>query len=437
MKKLLALATVALAVIAAPAAGAKQATTVVGPAATPVLYWNSVAVAAVRSNPGGIPARFQTEGLVYMSYVQAAVYDAVTAIEGRYVPYHAFDAGVAIGGASLSAAVAAATKRIFDVDLPERAAAVDAAYAAYVPGLTDGDVARGIAIGTAAADDVIAFRSTDGRNAATPPVGVPFPYTLENAGEWQVVPPFAVAQTPWVANMTPFVLQSSSQFRPGPPPALTSKQYADDLNEVQAYGALSSTVRTADQTATAYFWNANTINQFNQLLSDVVAQHGMDLVDAAHLLAMGELVSTDAAIACFDAKYHFLLWRPYSAIRNADLDGNPATTADPGWTPLLGTPNHPEYPSAHGCVTGAVTQAIKQALGTDRIDVTFWGAVNGGSALALTRHYDNVQQVDNELQDARVWIGFHYRNSVVVGEKLAKDVAKYDLRNAFRPVDDD
>jgi hypothetical protein len=234
--------------------------------------------------------------------------------------------------------------------------------------------------------------------------------------------------------MRPFVLEAPSQFRVGPPPALTSQQYAKDLNEVEAYGSLNSTVRTQSETDTAYFWNANAINQYNGTMRNAVNQNGMDLVDAAHLFAMGELTTADAGIACFDSKYFYLAWRPITAIRHADLDGNDATTADPGWTPLLATPTHPEYPSAHGCLTSALTDSVAAALHTQHLNITIPGATNGGTTLTTSRVFNNVQDVQNQVVDARVWIGFHFRNSVVQGENLGNDVAKWDLRQAFQPA---
>jgi len=149
---------------------------------------------------------------------------------------------------------------------------------------------------------------------------------------------------------------------------------------------------------------------------------------------MGDLVTTDAGIACFDSKYFYLGWRPVTAIQNADKDGNPQTTADPSWQPLLPTPTHPEYPAAHGCLTAAFTDAMAAALGTNRIDITIPGATNGGSTLATSRHYNTVQDVQRELPDARVWIGFHFRNSVEQGEQLGNDVAAWTLQRNFRAV---
>jgi hypothetical protein len=394
-----------------------------------VLTWNTYAVNAVRASA---PSKFQVEGIIYMSYVQAAVYDAVTKLEGGYQPYHEF-AYTVVPGTSVQAAVAAAAQTTLDNYLPDQAATVDGEYNAYIAslgGLGAPGVSDGVALGQAAANDIIALRSGDGRNAATPTYGTIGPII---PGQWQLQSAGQTAQTPWVASMRPFVLQQASQFRVGPPPALTSQQYAKDLNEVEAYGSVNSTVRTQDETNTAYFWNANAVNQYNGMMQNAINENGMGLVDAAHLFAMGELTTADAGIACFDSKYFYLAWRPITAIRHADLDGNDATTADPNWTPLLATPTHPEYPSAHGCLTSALTDALAAALGSNHLNITVPGATNGGTTLTTSRVFNNVQNIQNEVVDARVWIGFHFRNSVVQGENLGNDVAKYDLGQAFQP----
>jgi hypothetical protein len=395
-----------------------------------VLTWNTNAVNAVRSSS---PSKFQVEGLIYMSYVQAAVYDAVTKLEGGYQPYHDFAYSV-VAGTSAQAAVAAAAQTTLDNYLPDQAVTVDGEYNSYIAslgGLGAPGVSDGVALGQAAANDIIALRTGDGRNAATPTYGTIGPII---PGEWQLQSPAQTAQTPWVATFRPFVLEQASQFRVGPPPALTSQQYAKDLNETEAYGALNSTVRTKDETDTAYFWNANAVNQYNGAMQNAVTENDMGLVDAAHLFAMGELTTADAGIACWDSKYRYLSWRPITAIRHADIDGNPDTTADPGWTPLLATPTHPEYPSAHGCLTSAFTDALAAALNTNHLNITIPGATNGGTTLTTSRVYNNVQDIQNQVLDARVWIGFHFRNSVVQGENLGNDVAKYDLGQAFQPA---
>ena len=427
MKKLLVFASfiVVAATASLPMASAKERKPVVVPPDA-VLTWNTYTVNAVRTS---VPTKVQTDGMVYMSYVQAAVYDAVTKIEGRYEPYHDFPFAVA-PGASVQAAVAAAARTILDNYLPDRQLVVDPQYTAYIAALTGGGVSDGIAVGEAAARDIITFRTGDGLKAATPSYGGIGPIL---PGQWQLQPGQAV-QTPWFATMRPFLLDGASQFRAEPPPALDSHQYAKDLNETEAYGALNSTVRTDAQTKIAFFWVGNNINQYNQAMQSLVADHKMDLVDAAHLLAMGNIVSTDAGMACYDSKFFYLAWRPITAIQNADKDGNPNTTADPTWQALLGVPGHPEYPSQHGCFTAGFSDALAAALHTKHVDVTMGGGEGGSSVLTATQHFDTVNDIQKQVVDARVWLGFHFRNSVEQGEKLGNNVAEWELRRFFQPV---
>jgi hypothetical protein len=391
-----------------------------------VLTWNTNTVNAVRASQ---PTKVQTDGMVYMSYVQAAVYDAVTKLEGRYQPYHDFSFTV-VPGASVQAAVAAASQTVLDHYLPDQAATVDAEYNAYLATLI-GDVTDGVALGQAAAADIISLRTGDGlNNPNVPSYGQNGPIL---PGQWQLLPGQKV-QTPWLATMRPFLLQEPNQFRAPPPPALTSHQYARDLNETEAYGALNSTVRTQQQTAIAYFWVGNNINQYNVTMQNVVNQHQLDLVDAAHLLAIGNIVTTDAGIACFDSKFFYQAWRPTGAIQNADKDNNPETTADPTWQPLLGLPGHPEYPSQHGCFTAAFVDTVAAALHTEHIDVTMPGGQGGSSVLTTTQHFNTVHDVLDQVVDARVWLGFHFRNSVIQGEKVGNNVADWELDRYFKPA---
>jgi hypothetical protein len=169
-------------------------------------------------------------------------------------------------------------------------------------------------------------------------------------------------------------------------------------------------------------------------MQSVVAQHDLDLVDAAHLLAMGNIVSTDAGMACYDSKFFYLAWRPITAIRNADKDGNPDTQADPTWQALLGVPGHPEYPSQHGCFTAAFSDALAAALHTKHVDVTLGGGQNGLSTLTTTQHFNTVEDIQKQVVDARVWLGFHFRNSVVQGEDIGNDVARWELHQYFKPI---
>jgi hypothetical protein len=419
----------AVAVAATCAIGAAARTGRSGDAPIPpdaVLTWNNFTVSAVRASQ---PTKVQTDGMVYMSYVQAAVYDAVTKAEGGYQPYHDFAFTVA-PGTSVQAAVAAASQTVLDHYLPDQKATVDAEYNAYLATLTGG-VADGVALGQAAAADIIALRTGDGlNNPNVPSYGQNGPIV---PGQWQLLPGQKV-QTPWLATMRPFLLEEPNQFRAPPPPALTSRLYAKNLNETQAYGALNSTVRTPEQTAVAYFWVGNNINQYNATMQTVVNQHKMDLVEAAHLFAIGNIVATDAGIACYDSKFYYQLWRPTAAIQNADKDNNPDTTADPNWQPLGSLPGHPEYPSQHGCFSAAFTDALAAALHTQHIDVVMPGGQNGSSVLTTTQHFGTVNDVQKQVVDARVWLGFHFRNSVEQGERLGNSVAGWELKRFFRPA---
>ena len=398
------------------------------------LDWNLNAVTAVRAArtmdgvPAGLPARafYQPEGLVYMGYVHAAVYDAVMKITGRYELYHNFSARV--GDASPEAAVISASYNPLVFYLGDSSGVLHAEYNASIAALPVGrKTTRGIAVGAAAAADIEKLRAHDGRNAPISDA-CPTPTAPLTPGAW-VCPPLPAIQfeaVPWIAAMKPFLLRSDSQFRAPAPPALNSALYAADLSEVKAYGAVNSTLRSTDQTATALFWNANAIEQYNKTLRGVALQHSLDLVDTVRLLAMGGLVSADAGIACFDSKYHYMFWRPITAIR---ADGNPA---DAGWSPLLPTPNHPEYPSAHGCLTSAVDGVLVNFLGTTNLNVTFYGAVNGAVTPTTPRTYATQQELDTELVNARVWIGFHYRNSVHAGDNIGHSVASWSVQRYFQ-----
>ncbi len=185
---------------------------------------------------------------------------------------------------------------------------------------------------------------------------------------YQFAPPPSLqfAQTPWMMAFKPFLRQSAAQLRPEAPPSLTSRRYTRAFNEVKAFGSATSTVRTPDETATAWFWNANVINQYNQAFRTLATTHAFDLVDTVRLLAMGNMVGADALTECLAAKYHYAFWRPVTAIRAADTDGNPHTVGDPTWTSLLTVPNHPEYPAAHGAITGAEAKVFAAVLGTNR-----------------------------------------------------------------------
>ena len=400
-------------------AGAAQAAP--PPAAAVILDWNNTAVTTVRA-----AGAFQAEGMIYMSYTQAAVYDAVTSILGGYEQYRTHLS--AADGALPEAAAAAAAHRVLVTYFPSQRAGLDGKYAASLAGMPPGTARdAGVTAGEHAAAAIIALRAADGRSGTG---GYSFPPA--GAGVWALPTADSTAttpQTPWIRNLTPFMLQSASQFRPEAPNALGSSEYAEDLSEVQAFGGAASAARTPDQTVIARFWTANIINQYNLTLRSVATQHGMGAEAAARLLAMGNMAVGDAAIACWDAKYAYSFWRPVQAIRAG---------TDPTWKPLLApTPNHPEYPSAHGCVTTAFGQALSAALGVRKINVDVPGINPATGVLdpSYVRHFETAADLSREIENSRVWGGLHFRNSVVAGVELGRDVARYDLRTNFRPVD--
>jgi PAP2 superfamily len=398
------------------------------------LDWNVIAVNTVRS-ASLTPAKFQMEGTLYMAYVQAAEYNAVMAISSRYAPYRS--SLQAIPGASPRAAVAAAAYTTLSYYFPTLAPSLVSQYDTYLnetlAAVPEKARLNGIAVGSAAASQLIASRWGDGRNAAA---STAYGVSPQAPGTWVFAPPPSAqsAQTPWLANMKPFMLDTPNQFRAPAPPAITSPAYAADLNETEKMGSATSTARTAAQTATAQFWNANVISQYNQVYRDVATSHNFDLVDTVRLMAMGNMVAADAGIACMDSKYHYLYWRPVTAVREAGLDGNAATTADPAWSPLLVTPNHPEYPSAHGCVTSAVTGVLATVLKTSAINIDVPGATGGGTTLTTSQHFATAQDLLKNVADARVWAGLHYRFSTTAGVDLGTEVSKYDLQHNFQRV---
>jgi hypothetical protein len=421
---------------AAPSPPPCPASVVPGVPALPgaVGCWNAIAVqTARRANV------FPIGGLIAVSAPQLAVYDAVTEIAGRYARYHAFSPppGTEVAGASVDASVAAAAHTTLAAAYPAQAAGptgLDAQYAGYIAALrADGrpGIDAGVAIGDASARDLLAFRAGDRDESITV---VPPPLS---PGTWTFAPAPSVqsAQTPWVATMRPFTLASPSQFRPAPPPPLSSDRWAEEFNETKAYGSATSSVRTPQQTAVARFWNAHGVNQYNQAFQDVAAARGMDAVDTARVLAMGNVIGADAGIACWDAKYHYRFWRPVMAIRNAGIDGNPATVADPTWTPLLTTPNHPEYPAAHGCLTGSEAEVLATVTGPERSGFTIRGSAGGTvDDWTAVQRFGRSDDLQEQIVNARVWAGLHYRGSVRAGVQVGTDVARWTLGRYFAPA---
>jgi hypothetical protein len=251
-----------------------------------------------------------------------------------------------------------------------------------------------------------------------------------------------------VGNLRPFILQSVDQFLPDPPPSLQSDEWVEAFNQIKAYGAANSSVRSEEETTIAKFWSANVIRQYNRVARDLTGA-GPDLLKAARLMAMINVVGADMGMSVLNAKYHYLFWRPVTAIDPSAVvadgfgpvpgydDGNPATVEQAGWRPLLTTPNHPEYPAAHGVVTSAMAEVFSSFLGTNQIDLDIHGFDPAGPAgnLNAVRHFDMPNDLRHEIIDARLWAGLHYHFSGVAGVVLGRKVAEYDLRHAFGRVD--
>ena len=230
-------------------------------------------------------------------------------------------------------------------------------------------------------------------------------------------------------GIRPLALESASQFRPDGPNPLTSAEYAEDFQQVKELGRVDSAVRTAEQTTQALFWTDHDARQWNDGMLRLAVDRELDLVQAARMLAMAHVAGADALIACFDAKYHYWFWRPYQAIARADTDGNPATEPDATWRPLRTTPNHPEYPSAHACHSTAVAEALRAFFGTDGVRFTLDSRVTG-----TTREYDRFHEAVQDVNEARVLVGFHFRNSDQEGSSLGRRVGRYVVERFFQPL---
>ena len=412
---------VLLAVASSPARATDTRSADQGANASEVLTWNQIAVQA-----GLNSGQTNQESTMHLAYVQAAVFDAVDALDGGYRPY--VGQLRAHGQTDGDAAVAAAAHRMLVTQFPAQSAALDTDYATALAAVPDGSAkARGVALGENAAADVIDARANDGFESDVP-------YTFGSGpGVW-ILPtdnPATTPATPWVAKMTPFIMRTADQYRPGPPPALTSDAYTASFNETKDYGSATSTVRDAAQTDIALFWGlGRPAAQYNEAVGGIVTATGMSRVDAARALAMINLVAADAFIACFDAKYTYSAWRPYTAIRAADTDGNPDTAPDPNWTPLVRTPNHPEYPANHSCVTTSFAKTLDNLLGPQHFSVT----ISGTPASTELRHYDSSAELITEIANARIWDGVHFRFSTDAGTTIGRSVARYDFKHALQPV---
>ncbi len=344
-----------------------------------------------------------------MAAVQTAVYEAVNSISRRY-PAGAFKLQAA-PGASIDAAVAAANRATLAKLLPSQQTAIDGAYQAALAKIADGGPkTAGIAAGEQAAAAVLALCAEDGAAAAE----TYRPYTGAGVYVPTVIP--AVPQWP---QRKPWLMTSSAQFRPGAPPKLTDALWARDYNEIKALGVKNSTQRTAEQTEIARFWEFGLPPIYDGVVRSVANMPGREVTQNARMYAAASQAMDDALIAVFDAKYYYNFWRPVTAIRNGDIDGNEATERDPAWTPFIDTPMHPEYPCAHCILSGAVGTVLKAEIGASPMPtLTTTSPTAKGAARSWTKIDDFIQEVAN----ARIYDGVHYRNSTEVGTAMGKQV---------------
>jgi hypothetical protein len=389
-----------------------------------VTDWSAIAQTAIVTNAARPPAG----AIVDAAYVFAAMYDAVNAIDGRYSAF-AVSLPAASPRASQEAAAVAAAHHVLMAFFPTQQAFLDDAYATSMAAIPAGTArTRGTAIGVEVATTFLALRADDGRNAVIPYVfgSGPGVYQLTPGAP---LPPLSPA-APWVAQMKPFALKSPSQFRAYGPPDLTSVRWARDLNEVKAFGGLNGSKRTAEQTEIGRFYAEHPGAQLMRNLRDFAAAQTLSVADRARLLAMLHITSADALIACFDSKYYFNFWRPATAIVGADMDGNEATEADPSWVALVPTPNHPEYPAAHGAVSTAYAEALRYFFGTRNVTITLSSTFTG-----TTRTFHNTDKISEEIVRARVYGGMHYRTSGEHGAVMGRSVARWVATHYFQPVE--
>src|SRR5215469_9758785 len=362
------------------------------------------------------PTAFRT-----MAILHTEMFDSVNSIERRYNPYM-----VRLPSApdtSKEAAAAAAAAAVLVKLAPDAAADVQSTLTSYLATLPDGEAkSDGVKLGQEVAAKILEAREKDGalvadayRPRTRPGVYIPTPITVGS-------------QFP---NVTPFALASPSQFRAKPPPSLKSAEWARDYNEIKDLGAKNSTKRTARQTEDARFWLLVGPRAANPLPRQIVIAKNMDLLDSARFMALASVAAVDAIIAVFDAKYKYEFWRPITAIRNGDIDGNPATERDATWQPIDATPMHPEYPCAHCIVSSSVAAVIEALLGSEDIPEV---SLTSPFAPGVTHRFTNLRVYSDEVANARICAGFHYRFSTIAGREMGQKIGAYVVKTVMQPA---
>jgi len=356
-----------------------------------------------------------------LAIVQTAVYEAANAITRRYPP--SGSTLETVGGASVDAAIAAANYATLVKLVPSQQAAIESAYQAALAKIADGPAkTEGIAVGNKAALAVLTLRADDGASR-----GETYrPYTTAGVYVPTVVP--AAAQWP---QRRPWLMTGPAQVRPGPPPLLTSDIWVRDYNEIKAFGGKSSTRRTAEQTAIAGFWEATMPPIYHGVVRSVALVDGREVTQNARLFAAVTQATDDALIAVFEAKYHYAFWRPLTAIRNGDIDGNDATEPDASWTPFIDTPMHPEYPCAHCIVAAAVGTVLQAEIGGGAMPIL---TTTSPTAKGVARRWAKTDDFMQEVANARIYDGVHYRNSTEVGTAMGKQIGEMAVTKYLQPL---
>ena len=356
-----------------------------------------------------------------VAMVQVAMFDAVNSIERRYRPY--LVQLPAASTASKEAAAAAAAGTVLAGLFPSAEKQAHELMASYLAALPEGDAkAEGVKLGEAVAAKVLEARRNDG-------TGAPDAYRPKTKPGVYIPTATTVGST-W-PNVTPFALKSPAQFRPAPPIGLAGKEWAANYNEIKDLGGKDSSKRSARQTEDARFWLITGPQSTDPLLRQLVAAKKLGLLDSARFMALASVALADAYIAVMDAKYHYEFWRPITAIRNGDIDGNPATERDPTWQPIDTTPMHPEYPCAHCIGSSALSTVVEALLGTADIPEI---VMTSSTAPGVTHRWTNIRAYTDEVSQARIWAGFHYRFSTRVGQEMGRKIGQYVVTNLMQPA---
>jgi hypothetical protein len=390
----------------------------------PVLQWNRALLVIVRT-PGAQPATVHpTRAFAIM---HAAIYDAVNAIDRTHRPYLVRLSGVP-QDASQEAAAASAAHEVLIALYPAFKATLDTQLQQSLAQIPDGkDKAQGVLIGQQVADRLLALRSNDGSN--DPPI----PYVFGKApGDYQSTPPNFPPQpqfTHW-SRVTPFALPHANQFRPGPPPALTSDTYSDVFNEIKSVGMADSTTATPDEGLTGKFWNGAIQNYWNEIAQTLSVAHGLTTAQNARLFALLNLSLADDVIAFYDAKYTYNFWRPVTAIRAADPGINPETVADPNWLPEVGkTAPDPSYPGAHAVISASAAEVLISFFERDHAEFSVTSEVLPG----VERSFTSISAASEEATLSRIFAGQHFRTDLTAGQRLGREVADFVLDHFLTP----